>query len=94
MITRAKLLLHLAHLSEEDVQALLVVAERLRAKHTAAAVPVSGPAATPSAMPSAGAVRHLERFGSLSGSVRVSGDVRSSPVDAGVWTYDAKNLGV
>jgi hypothetical protein len=94
MTARAQLLRHLADLPEEDVQALLVVAERLRAKHLAPAVPVAGAVASVGAAPSPGTAQHPERFGSLSGSARFSGDVESPVVDADMWTFDAKNLGV
>lgn len=94
MTARAQLLRHLADLPEEDVQALLTVAERLRAKHLPPAVPAvaTAPAAGPPPVP--GAPRHPERFGSLLGSARASGDVEAPAEDAGRWTFDAKNLGV
>lgn len=73
---------------------MLTVAERLRAKHLVRSAPGAEPMVTavPALLP--GAARHPERFGSLSGSVRVSGDIESSVDDADLWTFDAKNLGV
>lgn len=87
MTARAQLLQHIAQLSEEDIQALLPIAERLRAKH----LPPAGPEA---AAPAAQGLRHPERFGALAGSVRHSGDVESPVIDPDLWTADAKNLGL
>jgi hypothetical protein len=75
MTARALLLRHLADLSEEDVQALLGVAERLRAKH------LTSPRTTPSAAAPPAATQHPERFGALIGSVQLHGDVESPVID-------------
>ena len=86
MTARALLLRHLADLPEEDVQALLTVAERLRAKHLTPQASRDGTAAVPAA------AKHPERFGSLIGSVRLEGDVESPVMDNGAWTIDEKNF--
>jgi hypothetical protein len=86
MSARALLLRHLSDLSEEDIHALLGVAERLRAKHLSPQVSAPRTAAPP------GATRHPERFGGLIGSVLSSGDVQSPVADATEWTLDEGNL--
>ena len=85
MTARALLLQHLADLADEDVQALLVVAERLRAKHLAPKKLETATGAT-----AAGVRRHPERFGALAGSVRFEGDVESPAEDAAAWTATGK----
>lgn len=86
MTTRAQLLRQLADLPDEDIQALLAIATRLRAKHLTP-TPPEPPAALPVGR------LHPERFGSLAGSVRFSEDVESPAADPDLWTCDAKNLG-
>ena len=86
MTARTLLLQHLADLTEEDMETLVQVAERLRAKHLALRAPVSGETAP------GGAKRHPERFGALAGSVRYEGDVESPVEDASMWTGDLESL--
>jgi hypothetical protein len=89
MTARAQLLRHLTELSDEDVQALLGVAERLRAKHLP---PQASATSAPSAAVPPEATHHPERFGALVGSVRFADDVESPVIDAAAWTADEGNL--
>lgn len=93
MNARAQLLRRLADLPEEDVEALLGVAERLRGKHLSLSPALTRRAAGTGGDSSASAAQHPERFGALRGSARVCGDVEAPAEDAAQWTFDAKNLG-
>lgn len=86
MTARAQLLLHIAGLPDEDVRALLTVAERLRAKQPVP--PVAAQAPPQPRQP----LRHPHRFGGLAGSARILGDVESSVSDADPWTFDVANV--
>lgn len=89
MTARQILVQQLADLSDEDVQALLPIVERLRAKHIATAA-----ARTMTEITSLGpsSRRHPERFGPLVGSVRFIGDVEAPVENAEKWTFDEENL--
>lgn len=86
MTARALLLQRLAELDDEDVQALLVVADRLHAK------PLAPKVQTANGAPAAGVRRHPERFGALVGSARFAGDIESPAEHAAAWTGDRENL--
>lgn len=86
MSLHAKLIRQIAELAEDDVRALLTLVERLRARPE----PSSSQHFTPlPVVPT----HHPERFGTLRGSVRVSGDVEAPVSDAEGWTFDAGNVG-
>jgi hypothetical protein len=86
---RQHLVQQLADLSDEDVDALLPIVERLRAKRIAAANATTMPAAT-TTIPSHR--RHPERFGQLAGSARFVDDIESPAENADAWTCDEENF--
>lgn len=89
MTARQLLVQQLADLSDEDVQALLPIVERLRAKRIAAA---STPSTKDVAPLAPSPRRHPERFGPLIGSVRLAGDIDAPVEGADQWTFDEENL--
>lgn len=89
MSARQRVLQELADLSDEDVDALLPIVERLRAKHLA---PVPPPRANPAASATSATQPHPERFGSMAGTARVVGDIEEPIERVEAWTYDEQNL--
>ncbi|MGK4007815.1 hypothetical protein WMF31_34685 [Sorangium sp. So ce1036] len=89
MTARQILAQHLADLSDEDVQALLPLVERLRAKRIA---PANALPTGEIASPAPSTRRHPERFGPLAGSVRLVGEIQVPVENADRWTYDEENL--
>ncbi len=90
MTARQRVLFHLAELADEDVDALLPIVERLRAKRL---VPTYTNSGVLPPQVSAPIVRlHPERFGALAGSVRTMGDVESPIEPADLWGSDGENL--
>ncbi|MCX4240039.1 hypothetical protein [Paraliomyxa miuraensis] len=86
MTPRELLLRRIAGLDDEDVRAVLAVVERLHARGRA-----RGPAAHPT-RPGHEVLAHPERFGTLSGSVRVVGDVQGASAGSGPWSFDGENI--
>ncbi|WP_437647670.1 hypothetical protein [Sorangium sp. So ce362] len=89
MTARQTLVQQLADLSDEDVQALLPIVERLRAKRI---IPANAPTMNETASLAPSPRRHPERFGPLTGSVRFVGGIEAPVESADGWTFDAENL--
>ena len=89
MTSRQLLLQQIAALSEDDVNALLPIVQRLRAKRVAPVTPQAA-TETPSELPTHR--HHPERFGPLAGSVRFIGDVQHPVENGEAWTCDEENL--
>lgn len=86
---RQTLVQQLADLSDEDVQALLPIVERLRAKRI---VPANARTMNETTSLAPSPRRHPERFGPLTGTVRFVGEIEAPVENADGWTFDAENL--
>lgn len=89
MTARQRVLQKLADLSDDDVDALLPIVERLRAKHLA---PVQHPNIKQTSSSTEVKQLHPERFGSMAGTARIVGSIEESAESAQAWTYDEDNL--